>query len=146
MGPDFGPTGIFVILGLAQYPHHTNPIPQPLPVGHMSTGKNRATNNKSSYYGKNKSTRGGEGNPYGVPSKIKAVKSTASALDISTIDGGRTTMIRRNKQRNHGFTTQTEKRPWWQRSVTHVFSNVDLEMPDTNTIEFDQYMKNHYNV
>ena len=104
------------------------------------------SNNKSSYYGKNKSTRGGEGNPYGVPSKIKAVKSTASALDISTIDGGRNTMIRRNKQRNHGFTTQTEKRPWWQRSVTHVFSNVDLEMPDTNTIEFDQYMKNHYNV
>ncbi len=104
------------------------------------------SNNKSSYYGKNKSTRGGGGNPYGVPSKIKAVKSTASALDISTIDGGRNTMIRRNKQRNHGFTTQTEKRPWWQRSVTHVFSNVDLEMPDTNTIEFDQYMKNHYNV
>ena len=50
----------------------------------------------------------------------------------------------RSAKQGHRITS--EKRPWWQRSVTHVFDDMDLEMPAANTIEFDQFIKSHYNI
>ena len=73
------------------------------------------------------------------------MKSTASALDISTtIGNGRSSQPGRSAKQGHRITS--EKRPWWQRSVTHVFDDMDLEMPAANTIEFDQFIKSHYNI
>ena len=75
--------------------------------------------------------------PKSVSTRIKTMKSTASALDLSICE----------KPKKKHLKKMVEKKPWWQKSTTtKAFSPEDLDMPAANSREFDKFINSHYNM